>query len=200
MIPPPVESVPRLQLPPHGTSRLGSTGPLLIPLRKATEAEPHKLTKHPRHRLGISSLALDTSTQLAGRAAPEGILYSAGRDGLVISWDLGISMKKRKVPHNSSLRWRDWEAMTGWADKDELDDLVQSDGDILGDVTIYHRRRQKINSQVIPYEKQWETELAAYKPGKVISTITRSERLRAKSFSQGNLISTMCTVQLRLDQ
>ena len=42
---------------------------------------------HPRHRLGVASLALDTSTQLVGRAAFEGILYSDGKDGLVMSWD-----------------------------------------------------------------------------------------------------------------
>ena len=42
---------------------------------------------YPRHRLGVASLALDTSTKLVGRAACEGILYSDGRDGLVKSWD-----------------------------------------------------------------------------------------------------------------
>ncbi|KNZ76218.1 WD repeat-containing protein 48 [Termitomyces sp. J132] len=167
VIPSPAEPVPRLRLPPHGTSRLGSTGPLLIPLRKSTETELPKSNKHPRHRLGISSLALDTSTQLTGRAAPEGILYSAGRDGLVISWDLGIPMKKRKATKDDNSKRRDWEAMTGWADDEEIDDSVQNDGDVLGDVTINPRRRQRVNSQVIPYEKQWETDLAAYnKPGK----------------------------------
>ncbi|KAG6916840.1 hypothetical protein DXG01_005139 [Tephrocybe rancida] len=164
VIPPPAEPVPRLQLPPHGISRLGSTGPLLIPLRNV-EPEAPRSNKYPRHRLGISSLALDTSTQLSGRGTPEGILYSAGRDGLIISWDLGIPMKKRKAKHDDTLRRRDWELMTGWADEEEIEDVVQSSGDILGDVTISPRRRQRINSQVIPYEKQWETDLTAYKPG-----------------------------------
>ena len=44
----------------------------------------------PRYRLGVSCLALDTSTQLVGRGAPEDMLYVGGRDGLVIAWDLGI--------------------------------------------------------------------------------------------------------------
>ncbi|KAG5335573.1 hypothetical protein C0989_000981 [Termitomyces sp. Mn162] len=183
VIPSPAEPVPRLRLPPHGTSRLGSTGPLLIPLRKSTETELPKSNKHPRHRLGISSLALDTSTQLTGRAAPEGILYSAGRDGLVISWDLGIPMKKRKATKDDNSKRRDWEAMTGWADDEEIDDSVQNDGDVLGDVTINPRRRQRVNSQVIPYEKQWETDLAAYnKPGKV-NIISASSDGTVKSWS-----------------
>ncbi|KAG6833152.1 hypothetical protein H0H87_010539 [Tephrocybe sp. NHM501043] len=165
VIPAPAEPVPRLQLPPHETSRLGITGPLVIPLRNVAEVETSKTNKHPRHRLGISSLALDTSTQLTGRAAPEGILYSAGRDGLVISWDLGIPMKKRKSRQEDTLRRRDWEFMTGWADE-EVEDTVQNDGDILGDVSLSARRRQRINSSVIPYEMQWETDLVSYKPGK----------------------------------
>ncbi|KAK9722920.1 hypothetical protein K7432_002305 [Basidiobolus ranarum] len=46
----------------------------------------------PAHLLGINSLALDTSTS-ATSGAPEGILYSAGRDGLVSSWDLHLPFK-----------------------------------------------------------------------------------------------------------
>ncbi|KAF8063588.1 hypothetical protein FPV67DRAFT_1701521 [Lyophyllum atratum] len=174
VIPAPAEPVPRLQLPPHGTSRLGSIGPLLIPLESTPEVETPKWTRHPRHRLGISSLALDTSTQLAGRGAPEGILYSGGRDGLVISWDLGIPMKKRRPRRADILRRADarWETMTGWADDgideetEDGDDRVQSDGDILGEVTISGRRRRKSDTLSIPYENQWETDLAAFKPGK----------------------------------
>lgn len=180
VIPPPVETVPRLQLPPHGIPRLGSTGPLLTPLAiNASEAEVDapKWARHPRHRLGVSSLALDTSTQLAGRGSPEGILYSGGRDGLVISWDLGIPMKKRKTQEEEEegARRTDgrWEIMTGWADDmtdeetEDGDERVQSDGDILGDVAISDRRRRKSNSSIVPYESQWETDLVAFKSGKV---------------------------------
>ncbi|RDB19018.1 hypothetical protein Hypma_014361 [Hypsizygus marmoreus] len=176
VIPPPMDAVPRLQLPPHGAQALGSVGPLLIPLgHDAQETEPAapKWARHPRHRLGISSLALDTSTQLAGRGGPEGILYSGGRDGLILSWDLGIPMKKRKISEDDGSKRIEnrWERMTGWADdtideEAEEDDRMHMDGDILGDVTISGRKRQRSTVHSIPYESQWETDLAAFKPGK----------------------------------
>lgn len=177
VIPPPA-GVPRLlQLPSRGLSRLGSIGPLLIPAEEHTADDTQKKEEHPRHRLGISSLALDTSTQLAGRDAPEGILYSGGRDGMIMSWDLGIPMKKRNVRQDSQDELRRshgrWEIMTGWADDrideegEDADDFKQSDGDILGDVTGSTRKRQRAKTNSIAYEDQWETDLTAFKPGKV---------------------------------
>ena len=181
VIPPPANVPPLLQLPLRGLSRLGSIGPLLIPAEGHTtdgQLNTQKQEKNPRHRLGVSSLALDTSTQLVGRDAPEGILYSGGRDGMIMSWDLGIPMKKRDAKQDSEDRSRRsygrWEIMTGWADhrideegEDADDHLKQSDGDILGDVTASTRKRQRAKLNSIPYENQWETDLVAFRPGKV---------------------------------
>lgn len=127
--------------------------------------------KHPRHRLGVASLALDASTHLVGRNAPEGILYSGGRDGLVMSWDLGIAMKKKAAVSSTAKRGR-WEAMTGWGDdaieeeEEDGDDRVVSDGDILGEVTQDRRRRASAAGE-IPFEHQWETDISSFKPGMV---------------------------------
>jgi hypothetical protein len=61
--------------------------------------------RHPEHTLGITALALDTSTIIdnagssSARKTPGGILYSGGRDGLVASWELGLPFKQRD--HNS---------------------------------------------------------------------------------------------------
>ncbi|KAH9475511.1 UBP9-binding protein [Psilocybe cubensis] len=177
IIPSPSEPPPRLQLPPHGVSRLGATGPLLT-LYNSDDEPGGKSTSHnvsqPRHRLGVASLALDLSTQLIGRNAPEGILYSGGRDGLVMSWDLGITMKKKFVDtaNVGSKRGR-WEAMTGWGD-DSIDEEAEdgeerlvSDGDILGDVTTNadRRRRAASVSGELPHERQWETDILSFKPG-----------------------------------
>lgn len=173
IIPPPSESIPRLQLPPHGVSRLGATGPLLTPFAGQSGSDS-KGSTHPRHRLGVASLALDSSTQLVGRAAPEGILYSGGRDGLVMSWELGLPTKRRKVKSKKPRQGR-WEIMTGWGD-DVLDEDLEdgdervNDGDILGEVTDnLHRRRQRARSKAgeIPFELEWELDLSTFRPGTV---------------------------------
>jgi WD repeat-containing protein 48 len=159
---------------------VGSTGPLLLPAHNVSQDyidDVPKLTKHPRHRLGVASLALDTSTLLAGRPAPEGILYTGGRDGLVMSWDLGVHMKRRRVKFDGSQHRPvgRWETMTGWADDvideeaDEADERLGSDGDILGEVsaTISRRRHRLARRTSIPFEDEWETDLDAFKPEQV---------------------------------
>ncbi|KAI0347571.1 WD40 repeat-like protein [Trametopsis cervina] len=184
IIPPPSGPVKRLKLPPHGTSRRGATGPLLVPYEHDGSHEVEyalpQCAQHPRHRLGVSCLALDTSTQLLGRDNPEGILYTGGRDGLVLSWDLGIALKRRSrrygLSDNQPLRRPvgRWEIMTGWAEdiieEDGEDDEYRSDGDILGDVQgngVRGRRRQPTNINEIPYEDQWEVDAGLLQPGKM---------------------------------
>ncbi len=144
--------VPRLALPPLGISRLGRTGPLLIPLD--TAASPSQVVPGTQHRLGVSALALDDTTMLEGRDAPEGILYSGGRDGLVVGWDLGVGMRPKRtdVSPEHEEQWRirsgrHWEMMTGWSDdaideEDGDEDRIASDGDVLGDVTAFAKRRK----------------------------------------------------------
>jgi WD repeat-containing protein 48 len=119
VIPEPTHHPARLQLPRLGVDRHGSTTPLLIPAQ--TDGAGGRSTPltvastpngHPRHRLGVNSLALDTSTQLSGNATPEGILYSGGRDGMIIAHELRIPHKKRAhmtavVPHR-------WETLVGF--------------------------------------------------------------------------------------
>ena len=105
---------------------------------------------------------------LAGRAASEGILYSEGRDGLVMSWDLGLPTRRRKVKFGQLVKVGQgrWETMTGWGnDSDVLDEDLEdgderfNDGDILGDVTDnLQRRQQQARSKAgeIPFEFEWE--------------------------------------------
>lgn len=182
ILPSPVDHVPRLQLPPHGVSRLGATGPLLMQYRdqKAKVRREEKLT-HPRHRLGVASLALDTSTLLEGKHSPEGILYSGGRDGLLMSWDLGMPMKRRRATDSAISRARQgsWELMTGWDDDideeaDDADDRLVSDGDVLGDVTASAKKRRRADE--LPHEREWETDLASFQPGTVRRVSGRSYR------------------------
>ena len=178
IIPPAAGNVSRLRLPPHGTQRLGAVGPLLLPYE--AHPAPHVEEKppwarHPRHRLGISSLALDSSTNLAGRNSPGGILYSGGRDGLIIAWDLGVPMKKRKqskAPQGPRVNGQ-WEVLTGWADdtieeEGEEDERLGTDGDVLGEVTSALKRQRSASvSGEVPFEHQWEVDMASFKPGSV---------------------------------
>ena len=115
-----------------------------------------------------------------GRSTPEGILYSGGRDGLIVAWDLSISMKQRvqrygtqdSAMHRSVGRW---EIMTGWADdileEEGEEDEGRSDGDVLGDVQEANggrqRRRNNGIDRLISYEEKWETDLETFQPGKV---------------------------------
>lgn len=177
VIPPPQSgSTPRLQLPPPGVTRRGSIFPLLIPLEPI--AIPHspstRAFSHPKHRLPVVSLALDSITHLAGRPSSEGILYSGGRDGMVISWDLHLPTRQRPTRPQKSQRGR-WEMLTGWGDDwydgGEEDDTgngpsVGTDGDVLGDVTASARKRRK-SSAASNEEEYWELDPAGFIPGQV---------------------------------
>ncbi|KIY69684.1 WD40 repeat-like protein [Cylindrobasidium torrendii FP15055 ss-10] len=143
VLPPTSSAVPRLAVPPRSMSenRLGRPGPLLIP--EDTVSAPSQASLGTQHRLGISALALDSKSVLQGNDRPEGILYSGGRDGMVIGWDLGLGMRRKPiVPEQGDgltvNRRRQWELMTGWADdaiEEEEGEDFTSDGDVLGDVT-----------------------------------------------------------------
>ncbi len=177
--PPSTTPIPRLWLPPLGYDRHGSVNPVLIP-NPAQHPEPtlhpQNNKDEPRHRLGVSALALDTTTQLVGRPSPRGILYTGGRDGLVMAWDLNIPMKKHihdvDATQNSSTRW---ELLTGWVDP-VVDDApgegeeLRSDGDIIGDVRGSSRRRKMSGAAgtgCIPSDHQWEPDVDAFRPGQV---------------------------------
>ncbi len=177
--PPSTRPVPRLSLPPLGFGRHGSINPILVPngIQHPQINLPAHQANTPRHRLGVSSLALDITTQLVSRPTPEGILYSGGRDGVVIAWDLNISMRQRApqpdTPRHSSTHW---ELMTGWGDEiadDTLDEdkVLPSDGDILGEVKGSSRRRGLSSAAAspgfIPFERQWEGDVDAFRPGRV---------------------------------
>ncbi|KAF9003076.1 hypothetical protein BDQ17DRAFT_1306080 [Cyathus striatus] len=191
IIPPPAEPIPRLQLPPRGSIPLGTVNPTLIyPTSSPNDAKSHdEAYQHPRHRLGVASLALDSTTLLTNKSAPEGILYSGGRDGMVISWDLGISMKKRPTSASTSPgsgvregplgTKHHWELITGWLD-DSIDEEesesegtfpVGSDGDVLGDVTSSLDRRGKQIGDLrardraqLEREKEWIPDMTEFKP------------------------------------
>ncbi|CAI2176828.1 6755_t:CDS:10 [Funneliformis geosporum] len=70
-------------------------------MRKAAKRKVSYVITHNKddhgHLLGINSLALDTTT-FDSSGKPGGVLYSAGRDGVINSWDLHLSLRERKIP------------------------------------------------------------------------------------------------------
>jgi len=185
VIPEPTFNLPRLQLPPLGADRHGSTTPLLIS-RQIDDAErpstPLTVAStpngHPRHRLGVGSLALDTSTQLAGRATPEGILYSGGRDGMVIAHELGIIHKKRThVPAADPHRW---ETLVGFHNSHTDEEP--------GPVGI----------EQVPYINAWEMDMNRFEPGHVRPA--SSAGLLPLTLLAVSFVSPISTDSLRLDK
>lgn len=160
VIPEPTLHPTRLQLPRLGVDRHGSTTPLLIPVQSDDGGDAGgsstPLTAsgtpngHPRHRLGVNSLALDTSTQLAGRPTPEGILYSGGRDGMIIAHELGITHKKRA--HMAAADPHRWETLVGFHNNPNL-----------------HTEEEPgpVGTEEIPYTNAWEIDMSRFEPGHV---------------------------------
>jgi WD repeat-containing protein 48 len=167
VIPAPQDPPPLLSLPPIGVPRHGQTAPLLIPVAEPTDSrEPPRSTprpSHPQHRLAVSALALDTSTQLVDRSTPEGILYTSGRDGLVAAWELGVTMRRR-VPRGRERR-RHWEALTGWDEADDESDEEEEDG-LDGIVRPPRQKRVKppVDESGWAYEDRWEAASDELKP------------------------------------
>ncbi|WAQ84426.1 hypothetical protein PtA15_4A879 [Puccinia triticina] len=59
--------------------------------------------KHPTHALPITTLAIDHTTPIRNPLNPQGILYAAGRDGLISAWELNqhkqASFRQAIQPH-----------------------------------------------------------------------------------------------------
>lgn len=195
VIPPPSAPVPTLTLPPPGISRNGQTRPLLLPSPSPSPQPSHRLHPDqpptPKHRLPVSALALDTTTTTSHSTRdgdkPGGILYSGGRDGLLMAWDLHLPMKPRASRYgaraafargNTSSRVGRWDVLT--RDEDDENAIYEeddddhwphtSDGDVLGDVPNSAGGRGRhyfVDGDEIPFEQKWEFDLAEYEPGQV---------------------------------
>ena len=155
ILPSPSSPPPLLELPGLGERRRGHTSPFLKPKGSAPNGtsvngvnghasqdpfaddpfadEEHTKSgiDHPRHCLGITSLALDTSTVLSDSQVPGGILYSGGRDGLVASWELNIPHKRRKGARYEHVPGRGgkvkWERVGDAAEM--FDDEIEENGE-----------------------------------------------------------------------
>ena len=122
---------------PSSSSKSGRGGPYggAIPLRNGKQ-HVQAAQRHPEHTLGVSALALDTSTVIDsshnGQQKPAGILYSGGRDALVASWELNLPFKRRDTAAPSDRypqsEQRDKRYRPRWAE-DPYDSPTSSDED-----------------------------------------------------------------------
>ncbi|KAF8327930.1 uncharacterized protein EI90DRAFT_2998333, partial [Cantharellus anzutake] len=188
VIPPPSGHRTKLVLPPIDARRRGRTFPLILPDNEAPspsaslqgEGDSRSPPRYrhgirsslsaagvslPQHRLGVSSLAIDMSTKIAGKGSPEGILYSAGRDGLVMAWEVGAPTQPRKrKPRERSgpgIRSRkgDWKVMTAWDDEDEDLSDEGSDSDASDLTQLTEDENEPLIGEgldkTLPHEQQW---------------------------------------------
>lgn len=154
----------------------------------SSAAVPPPVQAQPRHRLGVSALALDLSTHISGKTSPEGILYSAGRDGLIIATELSLPTRprRRRNSFNPERRGRtgrrawkgDWTTLTGWdededtpsSDEDDADDeelefaldepSLSLSGGTYGSAPRSAGRSRTLSGvdKSLPYEKRWEVD------------------------------------------
>lgn len=197
-IPAPSTSLPLLDLPPVGTPRNGRTSPLILPklksnnpFLKSTTDRPKnssylndRADDHPRHCLGVAAIALDTTTQLHGKdGKPEGILYTGGRDGLVASWELGLSLKKRRTVRwgyegadegrrpRRRVRWERLEEGAAWdeeEDEEDEDEIEEERDDLFNeeDDSSQGTEGENANTASIPFEQRWQVDPSSLDSGK----------------------------------
>lgn len=97
---------PTLTLPPPTDADIRPSAPryTVLPRQSTTAHDAHR-PSHPTHCLGVTALALDTTTILEGHDKPRGILYTGGRDGLVASWDQGLPMRRVPGEEGEFVKW-----------------------------------------------------------------------------------------------
>ena len=106
---------------------------------------------HPQHTLGVNALVLDTTTIIDSThssKSPGGILYSAGKDGLVAAWELDLPFRKRDAREYNRARWRT-EARRRSVKADALNPYATSQ-----DIVEPHRTRSRLR-----YRPRWADDL-----------------------------------------
>lgn len=204
ILPSPNDPPPLLTLPKLGQARRGQTSPLFQtkpspspsgngpttpfqsknPFLSAASPPPDAPStiqeNHPRHCLGLTSLAIDTSTLLSNQQSPGGILYSGGRDGLIASWELNIPHRRRRggryeLPpgRGNRVKWeRIGDGAEFWDEEDEDDGFEESD-EILSSEDEFNDEgglgggRRRSSKGEVPYEDRWEVDKSAITDSKV---------------------------------
>jgi WD repeat-containing protein 48 len=191
-------------IPKNGQSRNGSgdfqsRNPFLSPdeVDESAPAPAQPKQNQPKHCLGVTSLALDTSTLLENNQSPGGILYSGARDGLVCSWELNVPHKRRRggryeiqPGRGSRVKWEKVGDGAEFFEEDE-DDYDDEDGsgerdrdssDDEDEAAVNGKPRGEV-----PYEDRWEVDAEAIAQAKVSSSIDIADSSPARRRSASPL-------------
>lgn len=238
VLPLPTDPLPQLVLPHDVGRRPGEPRPLVLrrdglslfapPADAATSIATQVPAGHPQHRLGVSALALDTSTIVVngqGDPSPKGILYSAGRDGLLASWELDLPMRKRRRRYGSGRRARLARTMR-WGDEEVDEEAVEVNSSDEEDVRPSARkarrssslafgdvegvpdprrssRSERSSSPHLAYEERWEIasdELDGPEVRSLLATFMHRRPDPSTAVTPSNYLSTERSSSYRLDQ
>lgn len=172
VLPRPECETQRLALPeigagraPSRVSRKGSSNPYVLPHPSAASSgagakQDATQSTHPRHALSVTGLAIDPSTAVldgdSRDPVPRGLLYTAGRDGLVCSWELGLKMRKRRRFNDVAGGAGADIAETGNEDEDDADNNENDEEEwILSDRPQDERAPSPTS---LPFERQWQVD------------------------------------------
>ncbi|CAO1622091.1 unnamed protein product [Parajaminaea phylloscopi] len=172
-------SKPIIKHHPQQPNRSSRGNPFQI--SSAPEAAESSAPQHPRHTLPVTSLAIDASTSLArlnagkseeaGEQHPEGLLYTAGRDGVVASWELGMQMRKRtpRLSRRSAWSYEDGDGpyedehnhdAEAWQQHQGQDELSKARSES-PHAKVVRKHGLDDGWQRMQFEKQWEVDVAS---------------------------------------
>ncbi|CAG8767881.1 27061_t:CDS:2, partial [Racocetra persica] len=105
------------------------------------------------HLLGINSLALDTTTVNPETGKPEGILYSAGRDGVIASWDLHLPFRDKKTANINGSIHKSTES------SNEVNDVGVKNWEIDDEVDLYSQPPSSTFRQSFQSHTDWVNDI-----------------------------------------
>ncbi|RIB12846.1 hypothetical protein C2G38_2041481 [Gigaspora rosea] len=113
------------------------------------------------HLLGINSLALDTTTPNPETGKPEGILYSAGRDGVIASWDLHLPFRNKKTVNINGSNHKSTESLNEINDVNGKQTFIHSrkNWEIDDEIDLYSQPPQSTFRQSFQSHTDWVNDI-----------------------------------------
>ncbi|KAA1122649.1 hypothetical protein PGTUg99_004287 [Puccinia graminis f. sp. tritici] len=113
--------------------------------------------QHPTHSLGINSLLIDLTTPIKHHDHPNGILYSAGKDGLIAAWELNLPTRSTaKKPSGHHPRFQvDQPKLANHLPPTTFRQCIQSHTDWINDIILCNHNQTLISASSDRTVKAW---------------------------------------------